>query len=84
MEYQIKFEPEVKKELAKIPKRYQEKILCILPDLIKNPFQGKKLHGKLEGVYSYRIWPYRITYKIYKNLLLVVILHIGQRQGIYR
>jgi len=84
MDYQIRFEPRAKKELAKIPKKYQEKILCILPDLAKNPFQGKKLKGKLEGVYSYRVWPYRIIYKIYKNLLLIVIIQIGHRQGIYR
>ncbi len=84
MEYQIRFEPRVKKELAKIPEKYQERILCILPDLAKNPFLGKKLHGKLEGIYSYPVWPYRIIYKIYKNLLLIIIIQIGHRQGIYR
>lgn len=84
MEYQIRFEPGAKKELAKIPKKYQGKILCILPDLAKNPFQGKKLQGKLEGVYSYRVWPYRIIYKIYKTQLLIIIIHIGQRQGVYK
>ncbi len=84
MVYQIRFELGAKKELAKIPKKHQERILCVLPDLAKNPFQGKKLQGKLEGVYSYRVWPYRIIYKIYKNQLVVIIVRIGHCQGIYR
>ena len=83
MVYQIKFEPKAKKQLAKIPKKSQEKILSVMPFIANNPFSGKKLSGKLEGVYSYRVWSYRIIYKIYKNLLLVII-RIGPRQGVYK
>ena len=84
MEYQVRFEPRAEKELAKIPKKYQDKILTFLLDLGRNPFQGKKLKGKFKGSYSYRIWPYRIIYKIYKSKLLVIIIKIRQRQGVYK
>lgn len=49
----------------------------------KNPFCGKKLSGKLKGLYSFRVWPYRIIYQIYREIVTVVIVDIGHRQRIY-
>jgi len=84
MTYQVKFEPKAKKQLAKIPKKSREKILSALPFIANNPFSGKKLSGKLEGVYSYRVWSYRIIYKIYKTKLNILIIRIGPRQGAHK
>jgi len=84
MEYQIRVESKAKKELAKIPKIYQEKILLTIPLLAENPFIGKKLGGKYKGAYSYRVWPYRIIYSVHRNLLVVIVIHIGHRQGVYK
>jgi mRNA interferase RelE/StbE len=84
MAWEIKFEKKAQKELDRIPVRYQKKILAILPVIAEDPFAGKKLDGELTGLYSYRVWPYRIIYKIYKKVLVVVIIHIGHRQGIYK
>ncbi|MBU4298752.1 type II toxin-antitoxin system RelE/ParE family toxin [Patescibacteria group bacterium] len=81
--YQLKIKQRAKKQLAKIPKIYQDKILAALPIIQQNPFHGKKLGGKLIGAYSYRVWPYRIIYRIYKNLLLIIVIRIGHRQGVY-
>ena len=83
MKWEVKFEKKAQKELDRIPIQYQKKILAILPIIADNPFVGKKLEGELTGLYSYRVWPYRIIYKIYKNILVVVIIHIGHRQGVY-
>jgi len=83
MAWEIRFEKKVQKELGRAPIQYQKKILAILPIIADNPFVGKKLEGELTGLYSYRVWPYRIIYKIYKNILVVVIIHIGHRQGVY-
>jgi len=82
--YQLKIEQEAKKQLARIPKIYQNKILTTLLIIQQDPLSGKKLEGKFKGAYSYRVWPYRIIYKIYKNLLLIVVIRIGHRQGIYK
>ena len=84
MEYQIRIESKAKKELAKIPKIYQKKILLIIPLLAKNPFIGKKLGGGYKGAYSYRVWPYRIIYSVHRNLLLVIVIRVGHRQGVYK
>lgn len=83
MAWGIRFEKKVQKELDKIPDQYQKKILTVLSIIADNPFLGKKLDGKLAGLYSYSVWPYRIIYKIYKRILVIVIIRIGHRQGVY-
>jgi len=83
MAWVIKFEKKAEKEIDKIPARFKGRILAALPIIAVDPFSGKKLEGELTGLYSYRVWPYRIIYKIYKNILVVIIIRIGHRQGIY-
>jgi mRNA interferase RelE/StbE len=84
MVWEIKIEKKVLKQLDRIPLPYQKKVLAALTVIANNPFLGKKLRGELADLYSYRVWPYRIIYKIYKHLLVVVVIHIGHRQGVYK
>lgn len=84
MEWKIQFKKEAEKDLDKIPQDSKNKILTALAVLSREPFSGKKLGGKLSGLYSYKVWPYRIIYKIYKNRLLIIIIRIGHRQGVYK
>ena len=80
----IRFEKRAKKDLYKIPQQYQKRIFSVLPILQLNPYVGKKLEGELDGYYAYRVWPDRIIYKIFKEILLVMISRIGHRQGVYK
>lgn len=84
MAWEIKFEKKAEKELDKLPIQYQKRILAALPIIAVDPFIGKKLEGEVVGLYSYRVWPYRIIYKIYKKFLVIVVIHIGHRQGAYK
>ncbi len=52
--------------------------------LVDNPYIGKQLEGDLQGFYSARVWPYRITYKIYKRDLVILVVEIDHRQGVYK
>ena len=83
MDYQLVIPKKVEKELEKINKPHKLRILAVLNDLRKNPFIGKKLKGKYKGQYSYKVWPYRIIYEIYQKKLIILIIHIGHRQGTY-
>lgn len=83
MEYHIRFAPKAEKDLAKIKGRNRARILLALHGLEENPFFGKKLKGELDGLYSIRVWPYRIIYAAYKKELLILIVRIGHRQGVY-
>jgi len=84
MMWTIRFEKRAKKDLYKIPQQYQKRIFSVLPILQLNPYVGKKLEGELKDYFGYRVWPYRIIYKIFKKILLIFIVRIGHRQGVYK
>ena len=83
MAYHVKIQRKAKKQLDKLPGIYREKIRKSLRSLGEDPFQGKRLEGELSGKYSVRVWPYRIIYQIYKKELIVSIIDVGHRQGVY-
>jgi len=84
MEFQLRVKPSAQKELDKLLKEDYYRILAAFSLIVKDPFVGKKLKGEYDGCYSYRIWPYRIIYQIYKKELLILVIKIGHRQGIYK
>lgn len=84
MEFQVSLKPKVEKELKKIPKTDYYRILAIFSVIATSPFSGKKMKGEYDGCYSYRVWPYRIIYQIHKKELLVLVIHVGHRQGVYK
>ena len=82
--YRITFHPRVKSHLRKIPSKWQEKIKIALNNLSPDPYQGNQLKGeKFSGVYSYRVWRYRILYEIFKNQLIIYIIDIDHRKKVY-
>ncbi|OGK19016.1 hypothetical protein A3D80_03480 [Candidatus Roizmanbacteria bacterium RIFCSPHIGHO2_02_FULL_40_13b] len=84
MAYQVKLKPTVEKKLKKIPKKEYNRILSAFISLSINPLIGKKLEGEYKGSYSFRMWPYRIIYQIYQHQLLILVIKIGHRQGVYK
>lgn len=84
MVFQILFEAKSQKYLKTLRNKDQERIFASIQELTSNPYAGKALLGKLAGVCSLRVWPYRILYKIYKDKVIIVIPDIGHRQGVYK
>lgn len=80
----IRFQEKALKSLEIIPEKWQRRIKLAIQTLKDFPFEGKKLQGGLAGLFSLRVWPYRIIYIVKKREITVVILDIGHRQGIYR
>lgn len=60
-----------------------QRFLRALEAIAHDPAQGKPLHGKLRGLSSYRMGNYRILYETHHNRLLVIIIDLGHRKGIY-
>lgn len=59
----------------------------IYPQLRENPFFGpniKKLKGKYDSLYRYRIGRYRLIYTIDTEKELVFMIEIDQRKDIYK
>ncbi len=84
MAFVLVLKPSAKKSLDKVPLCDRTKIVRILESIEHDPYVGKKLQGDLRDQYSIRAWPYRIVYEIYKRELLVIVIKIGHRQGVYK
>ena len=84
MEYRLVIPKGAQKDLNRIKGKVNDKIISALVGLAKNPYLGKKLHGKHKAEWSYRVWPYRIIYQICQKELVVLIIRISHRQGVYK
>lgn len=82
--YKIIIPKKVVKQIEKIPLIYRKKIRKTIACLLQNPFLGKKLEGELKDRRSIRLWPYRIIYKIYQKEVVILILAVSHRQGVYK
>lgn len=84
MQYEVNIPKKVQKEINRIDIRYRKRINAALVVLRDDPFVGKKLEGKYADQWSLRVWPYRIIYEIKDDLLIVLIIKVGHRQGVYK
>lgn len=80
---QVFISNQAKKDSKKIPSKDKLKIRRKLKLLETDPYAGKKLGGELKGLYSLKIWPYRVIYKILKNKEIWIV-HISHRQKVYK
>ena len=70
-----------------IDKKFYAKIEnFVYPQLRANPYYGvniKKLKGKLEGYYRYRVGNYRLFYLIEDDKLIIAVVDFKHRQQQY-
>lgn len=81
--YKIEFEKKARKNLKKINSEWALRISQTIKELQKNPHIGKKLDGSRKGQRVIRVWPYRIIYRIREKELIIIVLDIAHRQGVY-
>nr|WP_315149239.1 type II toxin-antitoxin system RelE/ParE family toxin [uncultured Flavobacterium sp.] len=83
MAYTIEFRSKVLKALIKINEPNYSAIKKGIYDLADNPRpQGyRKLKGR-KG-YRIRVGDYRVIYEIFDNVLLIEVIDLGHRKGIY-
>jgi mRNA interferase RelE/StbE len=83
--YKLLFDDKVAKDLKKIDKLWQKKILEVIKTkLVQNPYIGKKLVGDLSSYYRYRVNDYRIIYEILEDEILLVVVKIKHRKDVYK
>ena len=83
MMYRIELSKRAKKDLEKIDGRWKIRVKAAFMALKMNPFLGKPLEGEYKGLHSYRVWPYRIVYKIIKSDIVILVFRVAHRQGVY-
>jgi len=83
--YKIVFDKKVIKDLKKIDKTWQKKIIqTIETTLTTQPYSGKKLVGNLSDYFRIRVGNYRIIYEIFDEVVTVEIIKIKHRKNIYK
>ncbi|WP_457747859.1 type II toxin-antitoxin system RelE family toxin [Sulfurimonas sp.] len=83
--YKIVFDNKVIKDLKKIDKVWQKKIIeKIETTLIKEPYCGKKLVGNLSDYFRLRVGNYRVIYEILDDIVTVEVIKIKHRKDIYK
>jgi mRNA interferase RelE/StbE len=83
--YQVELLPAAARDLKRIEKKMQVRIVAALQDLADNPRPAGvvKLAGE-ENVWRIREGDYRILYEIHDRRLLVLVVRIGHRRDVYR
>ena len=89
MAYEIEFDPEAVKDLKKLDRSIQARLLGFLKQRaapLENPRDlGEALTGATLGSYwKYRVGDWRIICDIQDRRLIVRVLRLGNRRDIYR
>ena len=89
MAWQIEFDESAKKELVKLDRQVARRLIDFLKDRIlsrRDPRSvGQALKGSTLGEFwKYRVGDFRIIASIQDDLMIVLVLRVGNRSDIYR
>ena len=88
MGWTIEYDRRVLKDMKKLDMSVQRQILdyfdeCIAPS--RNPRRfAKSLKSRFSGLWRYRIGDYRAICRIEDQKLVVLVVRIGHRSGVYK
>ena len=88
MIWTIEWDDRARRELRQLDHQAQREILRFFRERIatdKDPRRfGKPLKHEWQGLWRYRVGPYRMVCRIENKRLVVVVLGVGHRSTIYR
>ena len=83
----IEYTPHANREFKKLDRQAYIKIRHYINEtLLKTPYPrslGHALSG-MRGIWKYRIGDYRLICEIHDHRLLIVAIHVGHRQNVYK
>ena len=82
--YELQYKKKAIKALSTINEPFYSNIMQAIDDLVGNPkpYEYKKLKGR-DG-YRIRVGTYRVIYEIFDQNLIIEIVNVGSRGGIYQ
>ncbi|MBM3956978.1 MAG: type II toxin-antitoxin system RelE/ParE family toxin [Gemmatimonadetes bacterium] len=85
MTYGITFLPQADRQFRALSRATQARIKPRIDSLADNPRprQAKPLHGSLKGRWRPRVGDYRVIYEIRDDVLIVLVISVGARSGVY-
>ena len=82
--YTLQIDDKVIKDLKKIDKTWQKRILSKMKTvLVTDPHSGKKLVGNLSPFYRVGVGDYRIINAIFEDVVAVEVVKIKHRKDVY-
>jgi mRNA interferase RelE/StbE len=84
VEYSIDILRSAQKQLAKIERQEQGRVIKAIYKLAKNPRPSGCIKLSARPAWRIRIGSFRVIYEIHDDRLLVLVINIGHRKGIYR
>ena len=83
--YKIEISRTAEKQLKKLSKDDQKRVVAAILDLAENPLpKGSRKLAGYEDVYRIRVGHFRILYSCVAKTLIVIVLKIGHRKDVYR
>jgi len=83
----IAFRPDIPPEVAEVirhlPPDVKRSVKHALRALSVDPESGEPLRRELEGLWKYRVRRFRVIYAIDRVLLVIRVVAVGHRRGIY-
>jgi len=82
--YEVKIDPGALREFDKLPKAQQKRVAKVIDGFAINPRPPGA--EKMTGVEAYklRVGDYRIIYAVKDEVLVVLIVRLGNRREVYR
>ena len=88
MAWKVEFENQARKELKKVDPQQAKQIVKYLFERIagdNDPYRfGEPLKYDLSGLWKYRIGDYRVICHIESEKMIVLVVRIGHRKGVYQ
>jgi mRNA interferase RelE/StbE len=83
--YTVEIVPAASRQLRKLDRRFQGRILACLATLEEDPRpqESVKLEGQ-DNLYRIRTGDFRILYRVFDTRLLILVVKIGNRREVYR
>lgn len=85
--YEISFRRSALKEIKKLDKPIQQKVLAKIEECAETPYLFEHLTGDLRGYYSAHCTiqrtQYRIIYEIFEETIMINIVMVGTRENLY-
>jgi mRNA interferase RelE/StbE len=83
--YEIEFVPLARRQLKKLEPKARIEVQKVIDGLADDPRPNgyKKLHGKLKAFHRVESGNFRVIYAIRDEVLIVLIVKVGDRRDIY-
>lgn len=83
--YAIEYSTSAAKELSKLDNHIRRRIISAIDSLARTPVPpGAIMMQGASGAYRMRVGSYRVIYEVHHDVLVVLIIKIGDRKEVYK